>query len=202
MALCRRPPIMPWTKNFDIDVTLDKAMRLFWSRGYDATSMTDLVRNMGINRGSLYDTFGDKRSLFIAALHRYDDKCRKSRLAALERELCPIAAIQGLFDHWIDLILDDPTRAGCFLTNTALELSTHDCEIENIVAQSQKETEQFFYRLIKTGQRSGDIPHALDARQTARVLLAELVGLLVLARSRPERALLRSIANGATRRLR
>lgn len=189
---------MPWAKNFDVDETLDKAMRLFWSRGYEATSMKDLVQGMGINRGSLYDTFGDKRSLFIAALRHYDNQCRKTRLATLERRYSPKAAIQTLFRDWIDLVLSDSAHSGCFLTNTALELSAHDDEVGAIVATSQKETESFFYRLIKKGQVSGEIPMDVNAKQTARVLLADLLGLLVLARSRPERALLQSIASAAT----
>lgn len=188
---------MPWTKNFEVDQTLNKAMRLFWSRGYEATSMQDLVQGMGINRGSLYDTFGDKRRLFIAALHRYDEQCRKARLAALERNHSPKAAIRSLFQGWIDLVLTDPSHSGCFLTNTAVELSVHDSEIGKIVATSQKETEQFFQRLISKGQTAGEIRQDLNPVQTARLLLAQLIGLLVLARSRPERTLLQSIANSA-----
>jgi len=76
---------MPWTKNFDVDRTLDKAMRLFWAHGYEATSMQDLVDGMGINRGSIYSTYGDKRQLFLAALNRYDVECRKSLLESLDQ---------------------------------------------------------------------------------------------------------------------
>ena len=63
---------MPWEKQFDPDTALDKAMQAFWAHGYDATSIQDLVDCMGINRGSMYATFGDKRSLFIQALNRYN----------------------------------------------------------------------------------------------------------------------------------
>lgn len=188
---------MPWAKTFNIDKTLDNAMRMFWSRGYEATSIQDLVQGMGINRGSLYDTYGHKRSLFIAALQHYDKQYRKTRLARLEREHSPKRAIEALFVDWIDLVTTDADRRGCLLTNTALELSAHDAEIGAIVATSQKETEQFFRRLIKRGQAIGEIDQGLDATQNARLLLAALIGLLVLARSRPERTLLKSIASSA-----
>ena len=188
---------MPWVKSFNIDKTLDNAMRMFWSRGYEATSMQDLVQGMGINRGSLYDTYGDKRSLFIAALQHYDKQYRKTRLAELERGHSPKGAIEALFLDWIDLVSTDANRRGCFLTNTALELSAHDAEIGAIVVTSQKETEQFFRRLIKRAQSIGEIGQNLDATHTARLLLATLIGLLVLARSRPERTLLKSIAGSA-----
>ena len=193
---------MPWEKRFDIDETLDKAMRLFWSRGYEATSMQALVRSMGINRGSLYDTFGDKRQLFLATLRRYDERSRRARLRALEQLHGPTDAIETLFAGWIDTALEDPKRSGCFLTNTALELAVHDREIGDLVARSQKETESFFRRLIEKGQSDGTIPLSIDAPQTARALLAALIGLLVLARSRPDATLLRSISTAALTLLR
>ncbi len=185
---------MPWTKKFDIDETLDKAMHCFWSHGYEATSMQDLVQHMRINRGSMYDTFGDKRSLFIAALQRYDEQWRQARLTALAQAHTPVEAIRRLFHDWIEHALNDPEHRGCFLTNTALELAAHDREIGDMVAASQQGIEAFFYQLIEQGQSSGDIPAAINASHTASLLLAALIGLLVLARSRPERSLLESIA--------
>lgn len=188
---------MPWIKNFDVDQTLDKAMRVFWSHGYEATSINDLTHGMGINRGSMYSTFGDKRSLFIAALRRYDTQCRKAQLVALERQHSPKAAIKALFESWIDSTLSERSSDGCFLTNTALELAAHDPEIGTIVAKSQKDIEKFFRRLVRNGQATGEIPPDRDPANLARSLIATLLGLLVLSRSQPERALLQSIADGA-----
>lgn len=193
---------MPRTKHFDIDATLDKAMCHFWTYGFETTSMQDLVQTMGINRGSLYNTYGDKRSLFIAALRRYDQHYRQARLAALEREQTPMAAIAGLFQDWIAQLQADSIPHGCLLTNTALELAAHDPEIGEIVAESQKEIEAFFRRLIAQGQIRGEIATGIDVQQTARSLLASLLGLLVLARSRPEPPLLQSIADAAMMSLR
>ena len=188
---------MPWVKNFDVEETLDKAMHLFWARGYEATSMDDLVKGMGINRGSIYSTYGDKRKLFIAALNRYDVKCRKAQLTALEHENSPKAAINALFYGWIDRAMADPDNSGCLLTNTALELASHHEDIGEIVADSQRDIEKFFRRMIKRGQRSGEISPTLSATKTAQSLLAALIGLLVLSRSRPDRNLLKSVADGA-----
>jgi TetR/AcrR family transcriptional repressor of nem operon len=174
---------MPWTKNFDVDQTLDKAMQLFWARGYEATSMQDLVDGMGINRGSIYSTYGDKRQLFLAALNRYDVECRKTQLEALEQQLSPKAADIG--------------NSGCFLTNTALELAAHDEDVGAIVANSQCEIENFFARMVARGQQDGEISTSLSPEKTAQSLLAALIGLLVLSRSRPDRKLLESVADGA-----
>lgn len=188
---------MPWEKNFDVPQTLNKAMRVFWSRGYEATSIQDLVDEMGINRGSMYSTFGDKRSLFIAALRMYDSEYRRAQLFAIERKHRGKAGIRALFDGWIETVMNDPEHGGCFLTNTALELATHDPEIGALVAQSQADIEDFFRRLIRQGQELGEIPAQRDVNELARTLLAMLVGLLVLGRSRPEPALLHSISEGA-----
>jgi TetR/AcrR family transcriptional repressor of nem operon len=188
---------MPWEKKFDVPQTLGKAVRVFQSRGYEATSVQDLVDEMGINRGSMYSTFGDKRSLFIAALRLYDGEVRRELLSAIEREHPGKAGVRALFDHWIETIIDDPEHGGCFLTNTAIELATHDAQIGALVARSQVDIEEFFGRLIRQGQELGEIPSERDAGESARTLLAMLVGLLVLGRSRPEPALLRSISEGA-----
>jgi len=157
----------------------------------------DLVDEMGINRGSMYSTFGDKRSLFIAALRMYDTEFRKAQLAAIERKHPGRAGIQALFDGWIETLANDPGHGGCFLTNTALELAAHDPEIGAMVAESQEDIENFFSRQIRCGQEFGEIPVNRNPAELARTLLAMLIGLLVLGRSRLDAALWHSIVDGA-----
>ena len=188
---------MPWEKRFDSEAVLDKAMRAFWARGYEATSMQDLVDCMGINRGSLYATFGDKRSLFIKALRRYDARERAAWVATLAATESPRESILAAFDGAIAAVLERGSRDGCLLVNTALELSPHDEEISKIVARGLAEMEGFFRGRIEAGQRSGEIPAAVEAGEAARALLGLFVGLRVLSRSRPEPALLRSLRRQA-----
>ena len=188
---------MPWEKNFSVEQALDAAMRVFWVQGYATTSMSDLVQAMGINRGSIYDTFTGKRQLFISALKRYDGICRQRWLRQLQDRYPPRRAIQALFDGWVEMVLKDRSRRGCFLTNTALEMAAHDSEVGEMVARSQKGLERFFCDLITKGQQDGDISSTLDPADTARSLLASLIGLLVLSRSRPERRLLETISREA-----
>ncbi len=188
---------MPWEKQFDVDEGLERAMQAFWARGYEATSMQDLVGAMGVNRGSLYATYGDKRSLFLSSLRHYDTQYRTRYLAALERDHSPRQAILAVFDTTVDVSLHVAGRDGCFLVNTSIELSAHDPEIAEVVAHGLSETEKFFRRMIRAGHASGEIPVHVDATVAARGLLALLAGLRVLARSRPEKALLRSVAHHA-----
>jgi len=135
---------MPWEKQFDKDEVLDKAMQAFWNRGYEATSMQDLVDCTGINRGSLYATYGDKRALFMASLRLYDDKMRRKMLSELEERHKPIEAIRHLFLAFVDKASPKGGNKGRFPTNTALELAHPDAEIDAVVAKSQEETEAFF----------------------------------------------------------
>jgi len=187
---------MPWEKQFDVDQALTKAMEAFWARGYEATSMRDLIRCMGVNRGSIYATFGDKRSLFIQALRRYDETQRAGRLDGLSRRLGPRAAILAAFDGAIETALNGG-HEGCFLVNTALELSPHDAEIAGVVAHGLDQTEAFFRDCLRRGRDAGEVAAAVDPVETGRALLSLFLGLRVLARSRPERPLLTSIAHQA-----
>lgn len=188
---------MPWEKQFDVDDALTKAMHAFWARGYEATSMRDLVDRMGINRGSLYATFGGKRSLFIQALRHYDTRHREAWLSAREASDPPREAIIAAFDGAIEAVLTDENHDGCLLVNTALELSPHDSEIAGIVAEGLRETEAFFRRNVAAGQAMGTVRADKTAEALGAALLGLFLGLRVLARSRPEERLLRAVASQA-----
>ena len=173
-----------------------KAMVAFWDHGYKATSLQDLVECMGINRASLYDTFGDKYTLFIETLHSYKIIYLKPFFAERMKAYSPRQAILGLFHEVSARVLKGEERNGCFVINTALELSPHDERVAKIVNQSFAHIERnFFRKLIEQGQASGEISRSVVPVTTARALLSQFIGLRVLSRSRPEKALLQSISN-------
>ena len=191
---------MPWEKQFNKNEALDKAMQAFWTRGYEATSMQDLVECTGVNRGSLYATYGDKHALFLSALRAYDER-RRHMLTELERQVSPHEAVRRLFTHFIDETDPEGINKGCFLTNTALELAAHDPAVKQLVAEAQADLEAFFLRMIrKTRNAGGDRPEVGDGARS-RAMLASLLGLLVLARSRPDPELLHGIMTDALKRL-
>lgn len=192
---------MPWEKQFDREEALSRAMAAFWARGYEATSMQDLVEVTGVNRASLYGTFGDKHALFLEALRLYDDKMRRTLLAELEAGGQPREAIRKLFQVFIKPVSEGDDNRGCFLVNTALELSAHDPEAARIVARAQEQIEAFFLRMIKLGKANGEFPSHIKPSVAARSILASLVGMVVLTRSRPDPTLLQTIADEALRRL-
>ena len=184
---------MPWEKSFDTEQALTSAMHAFWAYGYESTSMQDLVDCMGVGRGSLYATFGDKRTLFMQALQLYNQKYRRDRINNLTREMTPRESILAVFESIVSVVLEQRRRDGCFLVNTALEMSAHDPEIEQIVKGAFAEMEAFFVKNLNAAKSEGDISNSLDTDKTAKALLAFVMGLRVFSRARPERDLLLAV---------
>ena len=192
---------MPWEKRFNIEETLTRAMQTFWSHGYEATSMQDLVNATGVNRASLYATYGDKRELFLTALKKYDREIRGRMLSELSNETNPSQAIASVFDKFIDQTRAVQENWGCFLVNTALELAPHDSDIAGMVNTAQDEIETFFLAMIRKGQEAGEFNSEADAEQLAHQVLASLLGMLVMIRSRPNESYLRAVRDGALKLL-
>jgi TetR/AcrR family transcriptional repressor of nem operon len=176
------------SRSFDEDVVLDAAMTQFWKHGYVATSVRDLGDAMGLGAASLYNAFGDKRALFERCLDRYLDANMRARIVRLEATLPPRPAIEGLLAEIVERSMHD--RLGCMLVNSALEIAPHDAAIAEVVAARLGELEAFFRRCVMAGQRDGSINADRDASDLARLLLTTVIGLRVLARGRPDRALL------------
>jgi TetR/AcrR family transcriptional repressor of nem operon len=184
-------------REFDETVALDAAVACFWQRGYEATSVRDLADKMGISAPSLYNAYGDKHALFVQALERYLDRSMRARIRRLEDSLPPKQAVQRFIEEIIAHSLTDQERRGCFLINSALEVAPHDRKLGALIADRLAEIETFFYRSIKTAQAQGIIPPDRGAKDLARLLLGVVLGIRVLARAKPERALLEGIARPA-----
>lgn len=173
---------MPWKKNFDTDKTLEKAMAVFWAKGYAATSMSDLTEAMGINKGSLYNAYGGKEKLFIKALSKYELENHRQTLASFDAMEDPVEALSVLFDALIEESIKDGESKGCLLVNTALELPFHSDVVKRIVTGGLGEIEAFFRRMVARGQNRGQISEMVDPDETAKGLLTLVMGLRVLAR--------------------
>ncbi len=184
---------MPWEKSFDENTAIENAMQVFWEKGFEPTSIADLLAGTGLNRGSLYNAFGGKQQLFVKALNKYDQD-RLAMLAGLEALDDPKKAIDTFFDSIVERTVADRDHKGCFLFNTALQINAHDEEVNAIVTNGVREIEGFFRRSIEVGQARGDIPKGLDPESTAKALLALIVAIRVLGRGVFAEAALRTIA--------
>ena len=190
---------MPWEKQYNETEVLDRAMHAFWARGYADTSIGDLVEATGINRGSLYAAYSDKRSLFIAALRHYDKLHRHAFLARFAQDHAPEDAIIALFDAAASAVESTQKPAGCLLINTAIELSPHDEEIAGLIQASFDEVERFFREMIESAKRNRTMSQ--PAGETAKALLGLFLGLRVLARSNADETTKQAIVSQARRLL-
>lgn len=188
---------MPWEKSFDEEDVLEKAMQVFWAKGFDSTSISDLLAGTGINRGSLYNAFGGKQALFEKVLLKYDRDKRRALLAELEAMDDPRKAIYAFFDKIVDETLTDTQRKGCFLINTASEIANLDEHLADIITNGLREIEAFFRRSIEVGQARSEIDKHLDPEATAKSLMAFLVAIRVLGRGAFSEEALLTIANSA-----
>src|SRR5689334_10873423 len=180
-------------REFDEAAVLDAAIERFWLRGYEATSVRDLADEMNIAGASLYNAFGDKRRLYERALNRYLDQTFRERIRRIESALPPREAIAAFLQEIIRRSLTDRQRRGCMLVNSAIESAPYDPDFLSIVATFLNEVEGFFLRCVSKGQRDGTITRAHSAADLSKSLLGILLGIRVLARVRPERALLEGL---------
>lgn len=184
-------------REFDEAEVLAAAIDCFWERGYEATSIRELADRMGLTGASLYNAFGDKRTLYRRALNHYIETTFADRVRRLEGKLSPPKAISAFFAEIIQRSLDDERRRGCMLVNSALEVAPHDPEFRQIVTEVLGHIEAFFRRCVQAGQRDGTITTSQSATDLGRLLLGVHIGLRVLARTRPERPLLEGMVRPA-----
>jgi TetR/AcrR family transcriptional repressor of nem operon len=183
-------------REFDLELVLDRAIDAFWCKGYEATSVQDLLDGMGINRGSLYDTFGDKHSLFLAAIDRYYDKALTRTCANLDASGPARAAIERVVRDAADCACADRQRKGCLMTNSAVELAPHCLETAERVARYYRNTEDAFCRALRRARTEGGVRSRLDDRALARFITCSLQGLQVFSKVSADRQALRDAAEG------
>lgn len=179
-------------REFDEEKVLALAVEHFWEHGYEATSIRDLAQVMGLTTASIYNAFGDKRAVYRKALDFYVERSFVDRVGRFEtkprRE-----AIEAFFAEIIERSLGDSKRKGCMLVNSALEVAPHDPEFQRVVAEVLVQVEAFFTRSVHAGQSDGTIGRRQSAADMGRALLGTLLGIRVLARTRPERELLEGL---------
>jgi TetR/AcrR family transcriptional repressor of nem operon len=184
---------MARTKEFDADEVLNKAIALFWDKGYNGCSMQDIVDGLGLSRSSIYETFQDKRQLFLEALKKYQREGMEELAKNLDSAADIRQALVNIFESSLPEDLNEPLKKGCFMVNTATELTAHDSEIAAIVEANRVGVEDILCKAIKKGQRNGQISSTLDARAMARFFFATLSGIRVTASSGADRRTLKDI---------
>ena len=174
---------MPRPKEFNPDDAIEKAMQVFWHKGYEATSMEDLLSAMNLNRGSLYDTFGDKRQLFLKVMDRYCTTFVGPKLSLLDQPGPALPTLRRFITGMIDGGLADPQRRGCFISNTVMELSPHEKEIAGTLRRALKMAEDAFFKLLARAKQQGELKDDKDPRALARFLMTMMQGTIVMIKA-------------------
>lgn len=171
---------MPRIKEFDPDTALGRALELFWRQGYEGTSLKQLLDAMGIRRQSLYDTFGDKHSLFLAVLDRYRDNV----MTLVDQHLgegASVASIHGFFQYYLAEIMQTDQRA-CLMANAALERSLRDPEVATRVHNYLQTLELALRTVLEQARRTGELREDASPVALSRHLVSCLMGLSVMGR--------------------
>lgn len=173
---------MPRVKQFDEKEILNKAMELFWKKGFHATSIQNLVSHLGINRASLYDTFGGKEELFNKAFEQYRNTTGNMLKAIFDKEDSVRQGLKKLFDSAIEETIKDKACKGCFVVNTTTELIPGDKAIHQILSDNKTNVEALFTNYIQKGINSGEFDASKNAESIGLMLFALFSGLRVLAK--------------------
>lgn len=153
----------PRPRSFDEDTVLARAKDLFWRKGYEATSMQDLVDHMQIGRQSLYNTFGDKHSLFMRALQHYVEHDHVPSLGNLGQPGASLKDIEGFFDTLLNRMAAQDDRRACFMVNAILELAPHDPAVQEAGIRTREQLQQIFTAALHNAKEAGEVPADCDA---------------------------------------
>lgn len=181
-------------REFEVQTVLDRAMQVFWAKGYESTSLDDLCKATGLGRSSLYAAFGDKHELYLTTLRRYEDQAVERITLALSGPHTIREALALLLGRMIDDIVAGPGRRGCFIGNCAGELARNDANAGARVRGALDRLEAVFRDALRRAQERGEIGVTADLDAHARFLTASFQGLRLVGKARPDRAVLDDIA--------
>jgi TetR/AcrR family transcriptional repressor of nem operon len=173
---------MARTKAFDPDAMLARALQLFWRRGYEATSMADLVEHLGIGRASIYATYGSKHDLYVAALDRYVATLDPDPVQILSQPGPALPAVRALVRAFGDAAVKDLEHKGCMIVNAAVELMPTDPVVARRVQASWDRLETALVSALTRARAQGELDPAKDPRTLGRFLFVVMQGLRVLGR--------------------
>ena len=184
---------MARSKDFDEGEVLARAVKLFWLKGYNGTSMQDLVDELGISRSSLYDTYVDKHTLYLKALEFYQAGTRDQVQEIVTDTQSSKAAIKKLLEFIADNLVSDKQHKGCFMLNAEVEVAALDNEVRSIVCENDRQIEDVLLQLIRQGQKAGEIGNRKDAKVLVRFFANAIKGMRVSSKTVTDRAFFKDI---------
>jgi len=184
---------MARSKEFNPERALEKAMRVFWHSGYENTSLDALTREMGIARQSLYDTFGDKRSLYLKALAHYRDQTN----SAMQKMLNEIPSVKDGFAKLLNGLAAETREQherGCLLLSANLQREIKDAVLRDFLRDNQARVEEIFVKALKRAQKQGELSNKEDPSALGRFFVVTIQGMRAMARLKSDRKALEQVA--------
>lgn len=178
--------IMPKVKLFDKEEVLQKAMMLFWRKGYHDTSIQDLVEHLGISRSSLYDTFKGKKQLFEQAFKRYSVSNVEGFRNFISTQDDVRGTLRSVFQKIISDDKTDEDCKGCFVVNTTTELVPAEPLIKTLITAHKETMEQIFLTFLQRGVETGQISPNKDIKTISHLLFTLMTGFRVVGKTRPD----------------
>ncbi len=184
---------MPRPPAFDRSDVVLRATDVFWRRGFQGTSVADLVRATGLNPGSLYAAFGSKKGVFLEVLRGYQEDTASRLARTLDEAPTPLEGIRRFFDGLVGEIREEDGPRGCLMVNTLLEYSRHDADVQRQLSAGLARMEQLFRRAIAEARDRGELDDSIDPAVAAAFLVNNIWGIRVTCRGRPSPEALRGV---------
>lgn len=169
-------------REFDMDQALSSAMSAFWDHGYEATSVSDLMEAMNLQKGSIYKAFGDKHGLYIASLKHYLDQAYQSDREALEGADDPKEAIKNWLLNDVVPCCKQSFKRGCLMINAISELSYKDKDVEKITKDHLNKLTMLLVEVIQQGQAKKHFRKDINASEIAKLIVVNLIGMITLTK--------------------
>ena len=182
-------------QSFERSTVLSQALGVFWAKGYNDASIQDLVDATGLNRGSLYNSFGDKAELFAEVMRLYVSQSPTQLLIKAPEDANVHHLLTNFFQSLVDRAQSDPDHKGCLMTNTAAGFYGCSAAMSQSVRDSLSGMEVLFVKLISQGQRRGEISTQVEPLKLARFFISAALGINVLARTQADQSVLQDIAD-------
>jgi TetR/AcrR family transcriptional repressor of nem operon len=194
-------PLRGRPRSFDTEAAIERAMGVFWSRGYNATALPDLLRATRLSRGSLYAAFGDKHGLFLLALDRYIADALKRMDVEFDPRRAPVVGLRAYLAGYVERTSGANGRRGCLLVATAMELAGRDAEVDRRIAGFFKAMETRVSEALARAKAAGELANGVEPASAARLLVCFVEGLRVVGKTGPTRSASQATANALLDRL-
>ncbi len=182
-------------REFDEEYVLQQVVKLFWQKGYESTSMSDLTAATGLQKPSLYAAFGDKMALFEAALRRYNQQHAKRIDRLLQQGKTVRQSFEHLFQYLTESDDDHQAEYGCFCINTMVELAPHDERFAVLTREHQMYLSALFTRRLERAIAEKELSSDYDAQAHAQTLVTGMIGLTVMLKTNPDPAFIGTTTN-------